>query len=98
MIHLVTLTITSDVVVGVSVAILIILFTFQQFGTDIVGFTFAPILILWFGIYNLITHDISVLRAANPTYIFRYFHRNGKQAWISLGGVVLCTTGKYKFI
>ncbi|KAB2599158.1 potassium transporter 5-like [Pyrus ussuriensis x Pyrus communis] len=82
----------SDVVVGVSVAILIILFTFQQFGTDIVGFTFAPILILWFGIYNLITHDISVLRAVNPTYIFRYFHRNGKQAWISLGGVVLCTT------
>ncbi|KAM1859902.1 hypothetical protein ACFX13_012138 [Malus domestica] len=84
---------------SLSTAILIILFTFQQFGTDKVGFTFAPILILWFlfisgiGVYNLITHDISVLSAVNPIYIFCYFHRNGKQAWISLGGVVLCTTG-----
>ncbi|CAN6551072.1 unnamed protein product [Malus baccata var. baccata] len=64
------------------------------------NFTFAPILILWFlfisgiGVYNLITHDISVLRAVNPIYIFCYFHRNGKQAWISLGGVVLCTTSR----
>ncbi|XP_050373890.1 potassium transporter 5-like isoform X2 [Argentina anserina] len=86
-------------VVWISVAILILLFAVQQFGTDKVGFTFAPIILLWFlfltgtGIYNLFTHDITVLKAFNPWYIVTYFQRNGKAAWISLGGAVLCITG-----
>ncbi|KAI3991954.1 hypothetical protein MKX01_012899 [Papaver californicum] len=45
------------------------------------------------GLYNLFKHDVTVLRAFNPMYIIRYFQRNGKTAWISLGGVVLCITG-----
>ncbi|XP_009353493.2 potassium transporter 5-like [Pyrus x bretschneideri] len=89
----------ANAVVGISVAILIGLFAVQQFGTDKVGFTFAPIILLWFafisgiGLYNLIVHDVTVLRAFNPAYFIYYFHRNGKKAWISLGGVVLCITG-----
>ncbi|KAI3972136.1 hypothetical protein MKW92_006381 [Papaver armeniacum] len=89
----------QDAVVGISVVILILLFAVQRFGTDKVGSTFAPIILLWFffisgiGLYNLFKHDVTVLRAFNPMYIIQYFQRNGKTAWISLGGVVLCITG-----
>ncbi|OVA17336.1 potassium transporter [Macleaya cordata] len=89
----------SDAVVGISVAILILLFSAQRFGTDKVGSAFAPIILLWFtfisgiGLYNLFKHDVTVLRAFNPKYIIDYFQRNGKQAWVSLGGIVLCITG-----
>ncbi|KAJ4865987.1 Potassium transporter 5 [Raphanus sativus] len=89
----------SDTVVGVSVAILILLFAFQRFGTDKVGFSFAPIILLWFtfltgiGLANLFKHDFTVLKALNPFYIIHYFTRNGRKGWISLGGVFLCITG-----
>ncbi|KAG5141816.1 hypothetical protein JHK82_017511 [Glycine max] len=89
----------QEVVVGISIAILIALFSLQRFGTDKVGSSFAPILLVWFsfiagiGIYNLFKHDIGVLRAFNPKYIFDFFKRNGKQGWLSFGGVLLCITG-----
>ncbi|CAN0916866.1 Potassium transporter 5, partial [Linum grandiflorum] len=88
-----------EAVVGISVAILIVLFSVQRFGSDKVGFSFAPIIMVWFafiagiGAYNLFKHDVTVLRAFNPKYIVDYFTRNGKTAWISLGGIVLCITG-----
>ena len=90
----------SDAVVGVSVAILIILFSIQRFGTDNVGYSFAPIIVLWFsfisgiGLYNLFKHDVGVLRAFNPEYIIDYFKRNGKKGWMSLGGVFMCITSE----
>ncbi|CAI8615071.1 unnamed protein product [Vicia faba] len=91
--------ITEDQIVWISVAILIGLFMVQRFGTDKVGYSFAPIICIWFaliagiGMYNFIKHDTSVIKALNPKYIVDYFIRNKKHAWISLGGVVLCTTG-----
>ncbi|KAL7135253.1 hypothetical protein ABFS83_11G081100 [Erythranthe nasuta] len=89
----------EEAVVYVSIAILIVIFCVQRFGTDKVGYTFAPAICLWFlfisgiGLYNLFKHDLGVLRAFNPKYIFDYFKRNGKRGWVSLGGVVLCITG-----
>ncbi|XP_021284148.1 potassium transporter 5 [Herrania umbratica] len=89
----------QDAVVGISVVILIILFSVQRFGTDRVGYSFAPIICLWFaflsgiGLYNLFTYGWGVLRAFNPFYIVQYFKRRGKHGWVSLGGVVLCITG-----
>ncbi|KAF9614895.1 hypothetical protein IFM89_021252 [Coptis chinensis] len=86
------------VVVGISVVILILLFSAEQFGTDKVGYSFAPIIILWcsfiagIGLYNIFKYDIGILRAFNPKYIVDYFQRNHKHAWVSLGGVVLCIT------
>lgn len=71
----------------------------QRFGTDKVGFSFAPIITMWFiliggtGLYNLFKYDVGVLRAINPKYIVDYFQRNGKKAWMSLGGVFLCISG-----
>ncbi|KAJ0096125.1 hypothetical protein Patl1_17086 [Pistacia atlantica] len=70
-----------------------------RLGTDKVGYSFAPILIVWFafisgiGVYNIIKFDPTVVKAVNPMYIIDYFSRNKKEAWISLGGIILCTTG-----
>uniref|UniRef100_A0A0E0DCF7 Potassium transporter n=1 Tax=Oryza meridionalis TaxID=40149 RepID=A0A0E0DCF7_9ORYZ len=86
-------------VVWISVPILIVLFSVQRFGTDKVGYSFAPVISVWFvliagiGVYNLAVHEITILRAFNPMYIIDYFRRNGKEAWVSLGGAVLCITG-----
>lgn len=89
----------AEAVVFISIGILIAIFCVQRFGTDKVGYSFAPAICLWFvfitgiGLYNLFKHDVGVLRAFNPMYIIDYFKRNGKSAWVSLGGVVLCITG-----
>ncbi|XP_052153290.1 potassium transporter 1 [Oryza glaberrima] len=90
---------TQTQVVMISVAILFMLFSVQRFGTDKVGYSFAPIISVWFlliagiGLYNLVVHDITILKAFNPWYIVQYFRRNGKKGWVSLGGIVLCVTG-----
>lgn len=90
---------SSDMIVWISVAVLVALFMVQKFGTDKVGYTFAPILLIWFifialiGLYNFIKYDPSVIKALNPMYIIYYFERDKKQAWISLGGTVLSIAG-----
>ncbi|EAY77086.1 hypothetical protein OsI_05047 [Oryza sativa Indica Group] len=90
---------TQGQIAGIAIAILIVLFLVQRFGTDKVGYSFGPIILTWFifiagtGVYNLFKHDTGVLKAFNPKYIVDYFERNGKQGWISLGGVILCITG-----
>ncbi|PIN05370.1 hypothetical protein CDL12_22087 [Handroanthus impetiginosus] len=90
---------TEDAIVWTSIAILVALFMVQRFGTDKVGYSFAPIICVWFsfiggiGVYNFIKYDLSVVKAINPKYIVEYFRRNKDQAWISLGGVVLAITG-----
>ncbi|KAI3767213.1 hypothetical protein L2E82_17301 [Cichorium intybus] len=94
-----TNTMTEGRIVAVSVVILITLFMVQRFGTDKVGYTFAPIICVWFslnigvGVYNFVKFDPSVAKAINPKYIIDYFKRNKKDAWISLGGTVLAITG-----
>ncbi|CAN7118887.1 unnamed protein product [Brassica rapa subsp. narinosa] len=81
---------SSDIAVFVSVVILIGLFSMQHYGTDKVGWLFAPIVLIWFlfigatGIYNICKHDPSVLKAFSPTYIYLYFKRRGQDGWISL--------------
>ncbi|XP_010251311.1 PREDICTED: putative potassium transporter 12 isoform X2 [Nelumbo nucifera] len=89
---------TNSVVI-LSIVILVGLFSIQRFGTSKVGFMFAPALALWFfclgsiGMYNLFKHDITVLKAINPAYIYYFFKRNSAKAWSALGGCVLCITG-----
>ncbi|KAK2649387.1 hypothetical protein Ddye_016876 [Dipteronia dyeriana] len=90
---------TEERIVWISVAILIGLFSVQRLGTDKVGYSFAPIICVWFaliggiGVYNYFKFDPSVIKALNPVYILDYFRRNKKDAWISLGGIVLAITG-----
>lgn len=90
---------TETQVVWISVPILFMLFSVQRFGTDKVGYSFAPIISVWFvliagiGMYNIMVYEIGILRAFNPMHILYYFRRNGKEAWVSLGGAILCVTG-----
>ncbi|KAF5729212.1 potassium transporter 11 [Tripterygium wilfordii] len=89
----------TGVVVVVAVIILVGLFSMQHYGTDKVGWLFAPIVLLWFlliggvGLFNIWKYDKSVLKAFSPVYIYRYFKRGGKDGWTSLGGIMLSITG-----
>ncbi|KAL6599565.1 hypothetical protein ACP70R_045702 [Stipagrostis hirtigluma subsp. patula] len=90
---------TTDEIVWITVGVLVVLFAIQRYGTDKVGYLFAPIILLWLlliggvGMYNLIKYDTGVLRAFNLKYIIDYFRRNKKKGWVSLGGILLCFTG-----
>lgn len=77
--------------------ILLILFSFQQVGTQIVGKTFGPIMVLWFtmlGVFGTIhlLKDVSILAALNPYYAIDLLINYPKGFWL-LGAVFLCTTG-----
>ncbi|UKZ65963.1 uncharacterized protein TrAtP1_007150 [Trichoderma atroviride] len=86
-------------IVGITCAILIVLFLIQPFGTTKLGTSFAPIVTIWLlfnmvaGIYNLAKHDHTVLKAFSPSYAFTYLVRNGQDGWTSLGGLLLAFTG-----
>ncbi|KAK9099469.1 hypothetical protein Syun_026514 [Stephania yunnanensis] len=98
-IRVVKSSLTDTTVMWISAAILFVLFQFQRFGTQKVGYSFAPILTTWFmfiagiGVYNFFKYDPSIIKAINPMYIVYYFKRSKKEAWLSLGGVILCLTG-----
>ncbi len=84
-------------IVPIVLVIISILFILQQFGTNIVGRFFGPIMFLWFsvlgvlGLSQIILH-IEVLKAINPVYGYYLLMDNPQGFWI-LGAVFLCTTG-----
>ncbi|XP_047307858.1 potassium transporter 11-like isoform X2 [Impatiens glandulifera] len=90
---------SNDIVVFVALVILVGLFSMQHYGTDRVGWLFAPIVLLWFlligsiGIVNIWKYDSSVLKAFSPVYVYRYFKRGRRDSWTSLGGIMLSITG-----
>lgn len=89
----------TSTIVGVTCAILVLLFAIQPLGTAKLGTSFAPIVTVWLlfnacaGIYNLSQHDYTVLKAFSPHYAFAYLVRNGESGWHSLGGMLLAFTG-----
>lgn len=83
--------------VPVIVGILILLFMFQQFGTDKIGKVFGPVMIIWFGFIGgigvmAIGNNWEVLRALNPYYAYQMLVNEPKGFWL-LGSIFLCTTG-----
>jgi KUP system potassium uptake protein len=89
--------ITTDTIISIVVAILVLLFVFQQFGSGVVGRTFGPIMLVWFAFIAVIglTHLVDkpeVLKALNPMYAFNLLVKYPGGFWI-LGAVFLCTTG-----
>ncbi|KAI5800827.1 potassium transporter-domain-containing protein [Pyronema domesticum] len=91
--------ISRSTIVGVSCTILVILFLLQPLGIHRLGSAFAPIVIVWltfnmsFGIYNLVKHDWTVLKAFSPYFAGNFFDRNGSEGWKRLGGLLLAFTG-----
>ncbi|ERS95418.1 potassium uptake protein [Sporothrix schenckii ATCC 58251] len=89
----------TPAIVGITCAILVVLFLLQPLGTARLGSAFAPIVVVWLlfnlasGVYNLAVHDHTVLKAFSPHYAFLYLARNGTDGWHSLGGLLLAFTG-----
>ncbi|MFA6277424.1 MAG: KUP/HAK/KT family potassium transporter [Pedobacter sp.] len=84
-------------VVPIVIAIIALLFIIQQFGTNLVGKLFGPIMFLWFaalGVAGLaqVIHDPWIFKALNPYWAFKLLASN-PGALAILGGVFLCTTG-----
>jgi KUP system potassium uptake protein len=85
-------------VVPMSVAILVVLFVFQKYGTDRVGRLFGPIMVIWFvtiaglGI-SWIVREPGVIGAVNPIHAVRYFQAHGIPGIAVLGAVFLAVTG-----
>ncbi|KAK9808702.1 hypothetical protein WJX72_002233 [[Myrmecia] bisecta] len=90
---------SSGVIVGVSCAIIILIFAAQRFGTAKIGFSFSPIVILWF-LLNIIisgynTHMFypTIYKAISPHYAYRFFAQNRHTGWRELAGIFLAITG-----
>lgn len=98
-IEVVSSNLTYHTVVGISCAILVVLFVVQPLGITKISAAWAPIVIIWllfnfcFGVYNLAKHDWTVLKAFSPYFAGLWFVRNGTGGWKQLGGVLLAFTG-----
>ena len=85
-------------VVPIAVAILVVVFGLQRFGTDRVGRWFGPVMVLWFvliaglGISWIATLP-AVLGAIDPRYAIAFFRDNGFHGFVILGSVFLVVTG-----
>jgi len=84
-------------VVYIVLIIFLVLFTFQQFGTDRLGISFGPIMFAWFTVLGLlgiseILKYPAILLAFNPYYVY-IFLSQFPEGFILLGAVFLCTTG-----
>ncbi len=79
------------------IGIMTLLFTFQQFGTKVVGSFFGPIMSIWFimiavlGLAQIIKNPV-ILEALNPYWALHMITEIKGGFWL-LGGVFLCTTG-----
>lgn len=83
--------------VPIVIAILIVLFIFQQFGTEKIGKIFGPVMMVWFtfiGVLGLMTMTgyPGVIKALNPYYAYVMLKEVPGSFWL-LGSIFLCTTG-----
>ena len=83
--------------VPIVIAILIGLFAFQQFGTQIIGKLFGPVMTVFFsmlavlGVVHLV-QEPSILRAFSPHYALAMITQVPGAFWL-LGSIFLCSTG-----
>jgi KUP system potassium uptake protein len=84
--------------VPLTVAILVVLFGIQKFGTHRVGGLFGPIVVVWFltiaalGVAWIIRAP-AVLGAIDPRHAVTFFRLNGGSGFAVLGAVFLVVTG-----
>lgn len=99
----------TTIIMLIGIAIITIIFFFQQFGTASIGKLFGPVMMMWFimlatvgaiEIFKL--GDLNIFKAFNPYYAWKLLTHHG--FWINpeghpstgfwvLGSVFLCTTG-----
>ncbi len=87
----------NSVTIGIVIVILSCLFFFQRFGTQAIGKSFGPIMMVWFtmllifGGRQIIIHP-EILMALNPVFGFNLLVSYPNGFWL-LGAVFLATTG-----
>lgn len=84
-------------VIPIVIVILVGLFTFQQFGTDKIGKSFGPIMLVWFSMLTILglfalSKNLEILKALNPVYAYNLLSSH-PSVWAILGAVFLCVTG-----
>jgi KUP system potassium uptake protein len=84
-------------VIPIVLIILGILFFIQQFGTNRIGASFGPIMVIWFSMlgilgFSQIVHHPGILKALSPVYAYRLLSEY-PGGFVLLGAVFLCTTG-----
>jgi KUP system potassium uptake protein len=84
-------------VIPIVIVILVGLFTFQQFGTDKIGKSFGPIMLVWFSMLTFwgliaLSQNIGVMKAINPVYAYNILISH-PSSWVIVGAVFLCVTG-----
>jgi len=94
----VTTTALKPFVMPAAVAILMVFFAVQRFGTARIGGAFGPIMLAWFiviGVLGLggIARDPGVLAAIDPRHAIGFLVHSGGAGLFVLGGVFLCITG-----
>lgn len=88
----------SRVVLGLGVLIMVALFAAQRFGTERVGRSFGPIMIIWFttlaalGIAH-IAENPSILAALSPHYGLLFIIEHPLISFVASGAIVLVITG-----
>ena len=83
--------------VGIIIVIISLLFFFQQFGTNLIGSSFGPIMLVWFIMLAILGTSFiaiypAILKAVNPAYAYDLLAKYPNGFWL-LGSVFLCTTG-----
>ena len=84
-------------VIAIVLLIFAVLFFMQQYGTNVVGSSFGPIMVIWFlmlaslGSVHLVSNP-EVLKALNPWYAYQFLNTY-PGGFILLGAVFLATTG-----
>ncbi len=84
-------------VLPVVLIIITALFFVQQFGTNLIGRSFGPIMVIWFGMLAVLgfvqlASYPEILSSLNPYYAYNFLV-NYPNGFILLGAVFLCTTG-----
>ncbi|MCX6460239.1 MAG: KUP/HAK/KT family potassium transporter [Actinobacteria bacterium] len=85
-------------VVPIAVVVLVGLFSFQRFGTSVIGRIFGPVMVLWFVIIAAVglaqvLKDPNILRAASPLYAADFLLEHPMISFVALGSIVLTITG-----
>ena len=85
-------------ILPISIVILCGLFWIQQYGTNLIGKLFGPVMCVWFaviallGIINII-REPAVLAAINPVYAADLVIRHPWESFLALGAIFLAVTG-----
>ncbi|MCW2987538.1 MAG: potassium transporter Kup [Solirubrobacterales bacterium] len=88
----------ESLVLPITIAILVALFSIQRFGTHVIGRVFGPVMVVWFGVIaaaglgRIVAHP-EIVKALSPHYGVQFFLDHPGIAFISLGAIVLTITG-----